>query len=383
MAGQAYTEQFGLETLQRADNAVRANKATRQTADTFQAAATFLELSHIWGPLDDDIASRIKFAKYHALRIAKALKAGEDPNMTTPAPELLPEQQQPTFDSRDPEVQALNGVQSASHNSHGSRQPSVEEVSDEHDRDEANIARTSALDQSAYSSTAPSVPGPSSLSHAHARPNEEEHPQGTSSKDFCEPEPKPDVSPLLPQDNVDVGGGGYFPTVPEGYSNGSQPVLPATPSQRPGAQLSTDVPALSPRQPAEIEDSRVPDTQHLASSIPYAGRPSPAASPSIQQHVPPPQHPLYPSHPALPPSFNQNMPRGVPQAPAASPVPSRPVVQPSAPQFVNSRTAYATDEEAIMKAQKHARWAISALNFEDVNTAVDELRGALNALGAD
>ena len=29
LAGQAYVEQFGLETFQRADNAVRANKASR------------------------------------------------------------------------------------------------------------------------------------------------------------------------------------------------------------------------------------------------------------------------------------------------------------------------------------------------------------------
>jgi vacuolar protein sorting-associated protein VTA1 len=35
-----------------------------------------------------------------------------------------------------------------------------------------------------------------------------------------------------------------------------------------------------------------------------------------------------------------------------------------------------------MAAQKHARWAISALNFEDVNTAVKELRLALQNLGA-
>ena len=35
-----------------------------------------------------------------------------------------------------------------------------------------------------------------------------------------------------------------------------------------------------------------------------------------------------------------------------------------------------------MQAQKHAKWAISALNFEDVDTAVKELRIALNALGA-
>jgi vacuolar protein sorting-associated protein VTA1 len=40
------------------------------------------------------------------------------------------------------------------------------------------------------------------------------------------------------------------------------------------------------------------------------------------------------------------------------------------------------DEEAVMKAQKHARWAISALNFEDVPTAIKELRGALASLGA-
>jgi len=36
-----------------------------------------------------------------------------------------------------------------------------------------------------------------------------------------------------------------------------------------------------------------------------------------------------------------------------------------------------------MAAQKHAKWAISALNFEDVDTAVRELRIALQSLGAN
>jgi vacuolar protein sorting-associated protein VTA1 len=35
-----------------------------------------------------------------------------------------------------------------------------------------------------------------------------------------------------------------------------------------------------------------------------------------------------------------------------------------------------------MAAQKHAKWAISALHFEDVDTAVKELRIALRSLGA-
>jgi vacuolar protein sorting-associated protein VTA1 len=38
------------------------------------------------------------------------------------------------------------------------------------------------------------------------------------------------------------------------------------------------------------------------------------------------------------------------------------------------------EDEAMAKAQKHARWAISALNYEDVDTAVKELRIALGML---
>jgi vacuolar protein sorting-associated protein VTA1 len=40
------------------------------------------------------------------------------------------------------------------------------------------------------------------------------------------------------------------------------------------------------------------------------------------------------------------------------------------------------DDVAIAQAQKHAKSAISALNFEDVPTAVRELRRALETLGA-
>lgn len=61
----------------------------------------------------------------------------------------------------------------------------------------------------------------------------------------------------------------------------------------------------------------------------------------------------------------------MPQAPAAPTPPPAP-----------APGAYNTDDEAVLAAQKHAKWAISALNFEDVPTAVKELRGALRMLGA-
>ena len=41
------------------------------------------------------------------------------------------------------------------------------------------------------------------------------------------------------------------------------------------------------------------------------------------------------------------------------------------------------DDQTIAQAQKHARWAVSALTFDDVNTAVRELKNSLKALGAE
>ena len=70
------------------------------------------------------------------------------------------------------------------------------------------------------------------------------------------------------------------------------------------------------------------------------------------------------------------------------PQPSAPTPQPASVQQPDHEmggmgtTNYRADEEALLAAQKHAKWAVSALNFEDVDTAVKELRIALRALGA-
>ena len=62
------------------------------------------------------------------------------------------------------------------------------------------------------------------------------------------------------------------------------------------------------------------------------------------------------------------------------------VVQPKPVQQVSSYArgpeGQVVDEDSISQAQKHARWAVSALNFDDVNTAIKELNNALGLLGA-
>ena len=65
-------------------------------------------------------------------------------------------------------------------------------------------------------------------------------------------------------------------------------------------------------------------------------------------------------------------------APVLSPLPAQYGHQPQG----DSHRNFVPDDEAIAKAQKHARWAISALNFEDSETAIRELRAALQVLGA-
>lgn len=378
MAGHAYVEQFGQETFQRADKTMNANKVTRQTADTFQAAATFLDLVQIWGPLDPEIASKIKYAKYHALRIAKALKAGEDPNLSNPVPEPNPEDE-PPLDPNDPEVQAINGTDMLQGSA---RQPSVEEVPDEQQQVQSTLAQRSTADESLHPTRAPSVP-PQQEQHQQLSPPE----QG---EDYYANTGAPDVSPLVPSsaERKSSTGGGYFPTVPNAV--GQPPsFLPDAPPVEPGSPRVLHIPNPSSLPPPPPPGASAPSlhsfpppniestlgTQPPTTFPPHNPYATPLSTSNFQSAREPPTQP--------PPSRQQGPgPNSVqsPVAPSAASA-TQPTVRPPNPIPPTSQV-YQADEEAILKAQKHARWAISALNFEDVKTAVNELKGALASLGA-
>lgn len=382
MAGQAYIEQFGQETFQRADNAMKANKASRQTADTFQAAATFLDLCQIWGPLDAETASKIKFAKYHALRIAKAIKANVDPNLSNPTPE--PEQ--PPLDPNDPDVQMINDPGDASQHQDAFRQPSVVEISDEHDRLQGHMAGRSTYDESLHPSRAPSVPP----QPAHYQP-----PPQQPAEDYYHSAVPPEVSPLdqSTADRTVSDGGGYFPRVPETDGRAPPSILPdASPeaANSPPVVLP-DSSGLPPPTASVVGFPSSPQPNSLHSfpppnmDEPKISPPSSAPVPSYGLAPPSASAPFLPQQPPLVPRQAPTTP--IQPLPAASAAvrqapPQRIAPPPMAPPPVGGQVNYLTDEEAILKAQKHARWAISALNFEDANTAVKELRGALEALGA-
>ncbi|KAI2604179.1 DUF605-domain-containing protein [Hypoxylon fragiforme] len=326
-AGQAYVEQFAQETFERAIRPLKANKVTQQTASTFEAAATFYQLVNIWGTPDAETQGKIKYAKWNAARILKAIKEGKDPNESNPKQEENElDQATPALDPNDPEVQMIKGAQP--------RQPTVEEVPDE---DASRSYQPFPAPVSAPTSpTAPVAPGPEQ------------------------------VSPIAPPSVPTPEPGGYFPSTgsapdtldlpsmsdmpPPGTAPynpvGPPPVLPSPSSHQPGEPPSI---ASTPQDFYRREPTPPVVSQGPSRVRTQAAPPNPPASTGHNYYTPPPQ-PVAPAQ-----QYGGN------NAPS---------------------NAYNTDDMAIVQAQKHAKWAISALNFEDVSTAVRELQAALATLGA-
>lgn len=267
----------------------------------------------------------------------KAIKDGKDPNETNPKLEPTQEENLPTLDPNDPEVQELEGKGSSK-----ARQPSVVEIPDEQDEVEHQLARQSTLDRSL---------------HPSAQPSARVSPGGGTPTNGFEPFPR-DGFPYnaVEDEKLDTSatdrngsvGGGYFPEVPSGI--GDDPMDTTPPVEMPDISPDNSKNDFSSFPPPNISTDDDPDI-----SLPSAPQDFYTQVPSPQQ-APPPQVP-----------FAQ---------PVRAPQPQPSVTQPVFTGQLN------TDDASIAKAQKHARWAISALNFEDAATAVKELKAALQTLGA-
>lgn len=294
-AGQAYVEQFAQETFDRAERTMKANKVTRQTADTFDAAATFFDLTHEWGTPEPEVLQKIKFAKWNAARILKAIREGKDPNESNPKPRE--EEEEPALDPLDPDVQELTAAATAA----------------------------SPPPQAAYVEDAPDGGEPSRAEHV--------------------------------QD-------GYFPPQAPAEQHQSEPFVPSPMSTSPPPPAEP----LFPSQPPHFTPQPTPAI-------------TPQLPPQFTSFAPPPQPPQ-PVNPSVPPAWTAPT---APVPPAvASPIHApAPIAPPPIPKLGGSGSPRAAvDQKSMAQAQKHAKFAISALNFDDVPTAVKELQNALATLGA-
>lgn len=394
-AASAYCEQFALQTFAKGEKEMAENRTSgyastqcstlvpstdyrhSATADTLLAASTFLEILSIWNKeSSSEITSKTKFAKYHALRIVKAIKAGEDPNASNPVQETQPEYASPpALDPSDPEVQRIDQAASLQPPSNP-YQPYVESAPD-----------TSVQPSPAVSPPPPNLPS-APTGYTHTSHN--------------------DVSPISQEASSRQGsivsiGGGYFPKTdpapPTFTAETTAPGLTTAPSmdedpltsglpmnpQVPQAPPATDPASFYQDAGSQQQPTQPPQTSHNPYQSPpqsaYPSAPPPVAQapqqpPAFQAAPSQQQNPFAPASPQ-PPHASQR--GGVDAFPQHNRY-SQPAAPP--PQQV-SQGPFRNDEDSIMQAQKHAKWAISALNFEDADTAVKELRIALRALGAN
>ncbi|KAI9815655.1 MAG: hypothetical protein M1826_001964 [Phylliscum demangeonii] len=273
---------FALTTFERADEAMRAKQSSLQTVDTFQAAAVFFEVLQAFGALSDEVAARVKYAKFHALRIAKAVKAGRDPN-----------------DYEVVEPRAVMAIAAPGHADHG-RVPAAQGLVEETER--------------AQDSEGEAEEGKGDGELDSERHMTDEHASLT-----------PAAAPID---------------------------MDPTPQSRHHHHHHHPPPPSSHHAPSPS-----------ASPLPFSA-PTPALAPA-----PAPSRPVS--------AFGASVVDDEDSAQVAVPVPA--AVPAAAPAVVAAAVA---DEAAIADATKHARWAISALTFDDVPTAVGHLQAALDRLGA-
>lgn len=138
-----------------------------------------------------------------------------------------------------------------------------------------------------------------------------------------------------------------------------------------------DVPSLTttPKPPANLPTPSAPETHQTAELAPPAVTSSSAAGFASAVF---PSAPGFSAAPPMPP------PPTVPSVSSPAPTQSRLVPTPSAPPSVPATSGSQSemlDPMIVTTIQKHAKWAISALNYDDYDTARKELRAALAMLG--
>ncbi|KAH6916995.1 Vta1 like-domain-containing protein [Coprinopsis sp. MPI-PUGE-AT-0042] len=338
-AGAAYVENFALKVFASADNEDRAGRANKATAKKFLAAAHFLEVLKTFSQAEvsESVVEKVKYAKWKAADIAKAIREGRKP---TPGPAGSTESE----DEVAAELGAIVAAQtqaSVSSSSPSSNTPPLPSVppsmySQSHGAEDWSIVATPGTELGASLDPAEdpthghhvrkSSGGSSKSASGRRSPRRKD---GAHSRT---PSPRATTPTKAPSTSRNPSSKPPSPTPSSRNSSpgGSEKRVHFTPSVV-GGSVASGSPTST------IAGIPSPPTRNPTSHIP--SQPPPANSSRYQTHQPPPP-----------------------------PVSAGPVTVELTPAL-------------IAKAQKHCKFAISSLDYEDAAQAKKELRAALALLG--
>lgn len=384
-ASAAYVENFALKVFKAADDEDRTGRASKATAKKFLAASNFFEVLKIFpkSEISEATEGKIKYAKWKAADIAKAFREGRKPSAGPAASEVSPDLTPAPFQPSPP---------------------------------------TSTIPQPP--TTPPKTFRDPSPSTALARsPRRQSSPPKIPPSDFAKANSVPIQK--AKHDDETLTPGQWSTTATPGYELAREHALDSSTlksawvsSEIEGAPSDEEVkrdPHLNPKRPREKSPRQVHFSndaqtatspsgspprvyaaqQRASSTSPPRGRPGRSVSPQNAITDLPPG--FVPSGPPVPPSsgeytaiFGADVLSSAPPLPPsttalfASPVSSLP---PSSHPSMHAAVppppipAFELTPSTITKAQKHCRFAISSLDYEDVEQARKELRMALGLLG--
>jgi len=323
----AYVENFALKVFGMADREDRSGNATRATAKKFMAAANFLEMLKVFGAagVSEPTDEKVRYAKWKAADIGKALREGRKP---TPGPANQPElESQVPETSYPPEISVDAFTQAAppppfenKHHPADTPQYYSEHVTPSWPHDSGSRHDTAST--SVFSDTQDNAANVASISRqAWVSDELEGQVENTHEPDRAQ-------SALLQTSNFD-------PDIP-----------------------SVDGPLPPGSVPTHVDDAPiVPLAPSFGVSTTFEVPHVPITPP-----LPPPTVPI--QHRS---SRNMAPPRN--QSRYGPPIPPEPQGEPD------------LTPQQIAKAQKHCKFAISALDYEDFAQARKDLREALRILG--
>ena len=344
-AGAAYVENFALKVFASADNEDRAGRASKATAKKFLAAAHFLEVlkSFSQSEVSDSVLEKVKYAKWKAADIARAIREGRKPAPGPPG----------STESEDEVAAELGAIVASQTQSAGpsvsphSSIPSLPSVPS------SSYAQPSGADDWSMIAT----PG----TELNVVIDREEHPtHGSRSRTSSGGSSKNGSGRRSPRRRVHDPDMAHTSTPGAGSGN-TTPNQSHSPSRKPSSKPPSPKP--SSRNSSPGSGKKVHFTPSVVGGTSFdSGSPTATAGTSSTA----PSNSSWPATSYAPPP-------GPP-----TPLPSRRFSPPPAP--VAAAPVELTPT-IISKVQKHCRFAISSLDYEDAEQAKKELRAALAMLG--
>lgn len=383
-----YLEGFATRVFSKADKQDRASRADLNTAKTFYAARLFFEVLHQFGEVPPDIEQRQKYAAWKAADIRKALSEGRTPVAGPPGgDEDLSEMDGMSWDTEGSLAKVISTV------SISSSPPDVSQHEEELPHPVGNqqshpdpLPRTSSVD----SLPSPPTGAPPSQGFHHTR--------HVSSDDIDLPSAP--TQPVFP--------GVQHSSPPPAYQRGFPDPYAPTHYSSTGAGQDTGPPPpvihdwsgghshenAGPPYSAPLNYPASPHDDYSSNAPNYsAAPPSTTHSPYVNSTDQGYNYSQYPSapgsgyqggntYPSVSPS--QNYSAGYVEPPHHQRTTSAPVA--SIPVSAYSNGIYPSDSnyqpppDKIAEAHKAARFAVSSLAFDDVQTALEFLRKSLELL---